>query len=116
MIGRLEDKTDPFIEAVTADPRWVLEDELMVQVLGFTLYGYAFGLGGTGSGTPICPGAGRGCIRMFHQRSRSVGAFTAGEYRAFAYCFRRFKRVRGINFSEHGNSARTCAIILQIRV
>jgi len=45
MIGRLEDKTDPFIEAVISDPRWVLEDELMVQVLGFTLYGYAFGLG-----------------------------------------------------------------------
>lgn len=45
MIGRLEDKTDPFIKAVTSDPRWVLEDELMVQVLGFTLYGYAFGLG-----------------------------------------------------------------------
>ncbi|QDU14935.1 hypothetical protein CA11_27480 [Gimesia maris] len=45
MIGRLEDKTDPFVEADTADPRWVLEDELMVQVMGFTLYGYAFGLG-----------------------------------------------------------------------
>ncbi|QDV16335.1 hypothetical protein Pan153_09620 [Gimesia panareensis] len=45
MLGRLEDKTDPLVEAVTADPRWVLEDELMVQVLGFTLYGYAFALG-----------------------------------------------------------------------
>ena len=33
------------MEAVTSDARWELEDELLVQVLGFTLYGYAFGVG-----------------------------------------------------------------------
>ncbi|MEM7316076.1 MAG: hypothetical protein AAF497_23325 [Planctomycetota bacterium] len=30
---------------VTNDPRWRLEDELMCQVFGFTMYGYVFGVG-----------------------------------------------------------------------
>ena len=34
-----------FTTAVTSDSRWVLEDELMCQVFGFTLYGYALGVG-----------------------------------------------------------------------
>ena len=38
-------KVAAIVTAVTADPRWVIEDELMCQVLGFTLYGYAFGVG-----------------------------------------------------------------------
>lgn len=45
MNERLEEKTNPLMEAVTSDARWELEDELLVQVLGFTLYGYAFGVG-----------------------------------------------------------------------
>jgi hypothetical protein len=45
MSERLEEKTNPLMEAVTSDARWELEDELLVQVLGFTLYGYAFGVG-----------------------------------------------------------------------
>ncbi|MBG88507.1 MAG: hypothetical protein CMO80_16625 [Verrucomicrobiales bacterium] len=31
--------------AVKGDERWDLNDELMCQVFGFTMYGYAFGLG-----------------------------------------------------------------------
>ena len=31
--------------AVTSDPRWVLEDELLCQTFGFTLYGYMLGVG-----------------------------------------------------------------------
>ena len=30
--------------AVTSDGRWQLEDELMCQVFGFTMYGYVFGV------------------------------------------------------------------------
>ena len=45
MSERLEEKTNRLMEAVTSDARWELEDELLVQVLGFTLYGYAFGVG-----------------------------------------------------------------------
>ena len=40
-----QEKTDAFVDAVTSDKRWQLEDELMCQVLGFTLYGYVFGYG-----------------------------------------------------------------------
>ena len=40
-----EHKADAFTNAVTADRRWQLEDELMCQVFGFTLYGYLFGVG-----------------------------------------------------------------------
>src|SRR4051794_31818355 len=38
-------KSDEFTRQVTSDPRWKLEDELMCQVFGFTLYGYVFGIG-----------------------------------------------------------------------
>jgi len=38
-------KTSAVTNAVTSDPRWVLEDELMCHVFGFTLYGYALGVG-----------------------------------------------------------------------
>lgn len=37
-----EQKAIAFTQAVTSDPRWELEDELMCQVFGFTLYGYVF--------------------------------------------------------------------------
>lgn len=45
MIDKLESKADIFIESVMNHPKWSLEDELMIQVLGFTLYGYLFGVG-----------------------------------------------------------------------
>ena len=32
-------------QAITTDPRWNLQDELMCQVFGFTMYGYVFGVG-----------------------------------------------------------------------
>src|SRR5689334_9442409 len=38
-------KSEEFTRQVTSDPRWKLEDELMCQVFGFTLYGYVFGIG-----------------------------------------------------------------------
>jgi hypothetical protein len=38
-------KSEEFIREVTSDSRWKLDDELMCQVLGFTLYGYVFGIG-----------------------------------------------------------------------
>jgi len=38
-------KFEEFTRQVTSDPRWKLEDELMCQVFGFTLYGYVFGIG-----------------------------------------------------------------------
>ena len=41
----LEDKCKHVVDHVTSDPRWNVEDELMVQVLSFTLYGYALGCG-----------------------------------------------------------------------
>ncbi len=39
------DKASEFTKQVTMDQRWKLEDELMCQVFGFTLYGYVFGIG-----------------------------------------------------------------------
>jgi len=45
MKEKLEAKVEELITSVTTDPRWNLQDELLVQVLGFTLYGYAFGIG-----------------------------------------------------------------------
>jgi hypothetical protein len=45
MRDKLEQKLDQFVKSVTDDQRWDLQDELMIQVLGFTLYGLAFGLG-----------------------------------------------------------------------
>ena len=38
-------KAERFTRQVTSDRRWKLEDELMCQVFGFTLYGYVFGTG-----------------------------------------------------------------------
>ena len=38
-------KSEEFTRQVTSDSRWKLEDELMCQVFGFTLYGYVFGIG-----------------------------------------------------------------------
>ncbi len=38
-------KSTKFTVQVASDPRWRLEDELMCQVFGFTLYGYVFGIG-----------------------------------------------------------------------
>ena len=40
-----KDKGREFTRRVTSDRRWKLEDELMCQVFGFTLYGYLFGIG-----------------------------------------------------------------------
>jgi hypothetical protein len=45
MIQFAQQKADEFTDAVTTDRRWQLEDELMCQVFGFTLYGYLFGVG-----------------------------------------------------------------------
>lgn len=42
-----QQKADAFTDAVTSDPRWQLEDELMCQVFGFTLFGYLLGVGRT---------------------------------------------------------------------
>ena len=38
-------KAAEFTRQVTSDQHWKLEDELMCQVFGFTLYGYLFGIG-----------------------------------------------------------------------
>lgn len=38
-------KAEALVLAVTSDSRWVLEDELLCQVFGFTMYGYVFGVG-----------------------------------------------------------------------
>lgn len=40
-------KAEELTAAVTSDSRWQLEDELMCQVFGFTMYGYALGVGRT---------------------------------------------------------------------
>lgn len=45
MIQQLRDKATAFTAAVTSDPRWDLQDELLIQIFGFTLYGYAVGVG-----------------------------------------------------------------------
>jgi hypothetical protein len=37
-------KAEALTAAVTSDSRWRLEDELMCQVFGFTMYGYVFGV------------------------------------------------------------------------
>ena len=41
----LQSKSETFVRLVMSDSRWSLEDELMCQVLGFTLHGYLFGIG-----------------------------------------------------------------------
>ena len=38
-------KATELTRRVTLDQHWKLEDELMCQVFGFTLYGYTFGIG-----------------------------------------------------------------------
>ncbi|QDT64674.1 hypothetical protein [Calycomorphotria hydatis] len=38
-------KAEALTTAVTSDSRWQLENELMCQVFGFTMYGYVFGVG-----------------------------------------------------------------------
>jgi hypothetical protein len=45
MKEKLEEKINNLMILATSDSRWSLQNELMVQVLGFTIYGYAFGLG-----------------------------------------------------------------------
>lgn len=40
-----KEKAEALTKAITSDSRWALEDELMCQVFGFTLYGYVFGVG-----------------------------------------------------------------------
>lgn len=47
LLKGLREKTSAFVDAVTQDPRWDLQSELMVEVLGFTLYGYTLGVGTT---------------------------------------------------------------------
>ena len=38
-------KAEALTQAITTDPRWDLQDELMCQVFGFTMFGYVFGVG-----------------------------------------------------------------------
>lgn len=38
-------KVEALTVAVTSDSRWQLEDELLCEVFGFTMYGYVFGVG-----------------------------------------------------------------------
>lgn len=38
-------KANRLFAALTADPRWDINDELLFQVMGFTFYGYCFGFG-----------------------------------------------------------------------
>ncbi len=33
------------VDAVTGDPRWDVRDELLIQVMGYMLHGYAIGVG-----------------------------------------------------------------------
>ena len=39
------DKANRLFSAITNDPRWDINDELLFQVAGFTFYGYCFGFG-----------------------------------------------------------------------
>ena len=38
-------KANCLFSAITNDPRWDINDELLFQVAGFTFYGYCFGFG-----------------------------------------------------------------------
>lgn len=38
-------KANRLFSAITGDPRWDINDELLFQVAGFTFYGYCFGFG-----------------------------------------------------------------------
>lgn len=44
MAALAKSKLEALTSAVTSDSRWRLEDELMFQVFGFTMYGYLFGV------------------------------------------------------------------------
>jgi hypothetical protein len=44
MAALAKSKAEALTKAVTTDSRWELEDELMCQVFGFTMYGYVFGV------------------------------------------------------------------------
>ncbi|MDO4878402.1 MAG: hypothetical protein Q3966_03790 [Neisseria sp.] len=39
------DQANRLFSAITADPRWNTQNELLFQIMGFTFYGYCFGLG-----------------------------------------------------------------------
>lgn len=39
------DKANRLFSAITNDPRWDINDELLFQVAGFSFYGYCFGFG-----------------------------------------------------------------------
>ncbi|MCA8991310.1 MAG: hypothetical protein KDA88_04990 [Planctomycetaceae bacterium] len=45
MAALAKSKAESLTIAVTSDSRWQLEDELMCQVFGFTMYGFVFGVG-----------------------------------------------------------------------
>lgn len=45
MKDKLIKRAESLVDLVVSDPRWNLRDELLIQVFGFTLYGYLFGLG-----------------------------------------------------------------------
>lgn len=38
-------KAETLTRKVITDPRWDIQDELLCQVFGFTMYGYVFGVG-----------------------------------------------------------------------
>lgn len=40
-----QDKVNLVSKEITDDPRWDIQSELMIQVYGFTLFGYALGVG-----------------------------------------------------------------------
>ncbi|MBH5329784.1 hypothetical protein H9Q10_08895 [Eikenella sp. S3360] len=45
MQAAFHDKANRLFSALTADPRWNVQNELLFQVMGFTFYGYCFGFG-----------------------------------------------------------------------
>ena len=45
MHGAFVEKADACFAAITGDPRWDFEDELLFQVATFTWYGYCFAIG-----------------------------------------------------------------------
>lgn len=45
MAEQAKSKAESLTATVDSDPRWQLEDELLCQVFGLTMYGYVFGIG-----------------------------------------------------------------------
>jgi hypothetical protein len=45
MTHQLDKKIEEFLDLTIKDPGWNINDELLFQVLSYTLYGYAFGFG-----------------------------------------------------------------------